>query len=122
MVSPTSGVGSFTDFDTERSTDVGVILAKAESFAAFESSSFTADTDAVFVMVVHPVPTSTVADMLRVAVVVVVTIPTVHTPVPVLNVPWLTAGMPLRVTPVGSISVSSTPVAVSGPLLVSVMV
>ena len=73
-------------------------------------------------MVVPPVPVLTVASMLRVAVVVVVTIPTVHTPVPVLKLPWLTVGVPLRVTPVGSTSVSSTPVAVSGPLLVSVMV
>ncbi len=122
MVSPTAGVGSFTDFDTERSTDVGVILTEAESFAAFESASFTAVTVAVFVMVLPPVPVSTVADMLRVAVVVVLTVPTVHTPVTVLYAPWLAVGVPVRVTPVGRISVSTTPVAVSGPPLVSVMV
>ena len=49
-----------------------------------------------------------------------VSVPMVQVPVVGLYVPWLVSDM--YVSPVGSLSVMVTPVAVSGPLLVVVMV
>ncbi len=97
-----------------------MISTESVLFARSESSSVTAVMAAVLVMVLPPVAGSTVACIVRVAVVVVVTYPTAHTPA--AKVPWLTTGVPNSVTPVGKESVNSTPVASSGPELVTVMV
>ena len=66
-----------------------------------------------------PLAPPTVATSARVAAPALATPPTVHTPVPDTYAPWL--GVPERkVTPAGSRSVRVTPVAASGPWLLSV--
>ena len=116
IVSPAAGAVSSTDFDTTRSTKVGVMVAESPSLVSSESSSVTAVISALLVIGVAPNPASTVASIVRVTVALAVIVPIAHTPVPEVYVP-LTVDALTNVTPDGNRSVSTTPVASSGPAL-----
>ena len=119
ITSPTSGVGSLTVFDTTRSTKVGVMLDGEGVVLGKGVDLVSGGIIKKNVMVLAPVVESTVAVIVRVAVVVVATVPTVHTPL--VKLPWLTSGNPTSVTPAGRLSVSTTPVAAFGPVLILLM-
>ena len=93
-------------------------VAEAASFATLGSDCASAVFVAVFVTLLLPV---TVAVMVSVDDAPVVSDPTVQTPVPLLYVPW-PAVAETKVRPAGNRSVTWTPVALLGPLLVAVTV
>ena len=92
------------------------MVAESPSLVSSESSSVTAVISALLVIGVAPNPASTVASIVRVTVALAVIVPIAHTPVPEVYVP-LTVDALTNVTPDGNRSVSTTPVASSGPAL-----
>jgi hypothetical protein len=97
-----------------------VVVADAVLFAVFGSGSLPL-TDAVFVM--DPAVAGAVALMVIVALAPEARLPTVQVTVPdaCVQLPWLEVAEP-KVTPAGRVSVTTTPVAGLGPLLVATTV
>src|SRR5262249_11289000 len=118
MVSPTLGVGLLTLLPTARSAFCGVSVALPLLLAVLGSNWSAWLTLAVLDRALGE---STRAWICRVATVPLATAPTVHRPVVLLYVPWLGVA-PTKNRPLGSRSVTWTPLASSGPALLRVTV
>src|ERR1700674_2013471 len=112
------GVGLSTTFATAMSAAWPVTVAEAASLPGLGSGCASAGLGAVLKTGVVPV---TVAMIDRVALAVLAMAPMSHNPVAALYVPALGVAE-TKVSPAGSWSVTCTPVALLGPLLVAVMV
>src|SRR5262249_33321516 len=116
MMSPTLGVGLLTCLPTTRSACCGVTVEPAWLLPGLGSNW---SAWLIVAVLVCSLGLATTAWSWSVAVASLASMPTVHTPVTLLYIPWLgTADTKLR--PGGSRSVSWTLVAASGPLLPTV--
>src|SRR5580658_5625729 len=110
-VAPVSGTGGV-------GADATVMLTDAVSLDGF--GSVCVSPDLVAVLVITPVAASRTV-MCNVAVAPTAIEPTVHSPVAGSYAPWEALEL-TKTRPLGSTSVTVTPVAASGPLLCAVMV
>src|SRR5438132_4109080 len=118
MVSPALGVVLLTVLLKPRSACWGVSVALALLFAVLGSNWSARLIAAVFVCALG---LTTWARSCKVCGAPVVTVPTLHRPVPLLYVPWLGAA-DTKLRPAGNRSLSWTLLALLGPLSVSVIV
>src|SRR6478735_333132 len=116
--SPTFGVALLTVLVNARSARRGVTVAEALLLPVLGSNWSAAETVAVLV---RGRPDTTVAVSVSVADAGAVSVPTSQRPVVESYVPWSGFAVP-KVRPAGRRSVTWTPVASSGPLLVSITV
>src|ERR1044072_1895795 len=121
MVLPSFSVALLTTLVTARSARCTVIATESRLFVGTLSAWSAAVMNALFRIVVPLVPALTVAFKLSVAVAAFARVPTVHNPVPDVELPWLGVLEPY-VSPAGRRSVRRTFVALLGPLFRKVTV